>query len=43
VLITDSLVRLTPGPGEVRLGVAMSVIGAPFFFLLLGRLRSRAS
>jgi iron complex transport system permease protein len=42
VLIADSLVRLTPGPGEVRLGIAMSVIGAPFFFLLLDRLRSRA-
>ncbi len=43
VLIADSLVRLTPGPGEVRLGVVMSMIGAPFFFLLLGRLRRRGS
>jgi iron complex transport system permease protein len=42
-LTADSLVRLVPGAGEVRLGVAMAVLGAPFFFLLLGRIRSRAS
>jgi iron complex transport system permease protein len=42
VLAADSLVRLTPGVGEVRLGIAMAVIGAPFFFLLLSRIRSRA-
>ena len=42
-LTADSLVRLVPGAGEVRLGIAMAVLGAPFFFLLLGRIRSRAS
>jgi iron complex transport system permease protein len=42
VLVADSLVRLTPGVGEVRLGIAMAVIGAPFFFLLLSRIRGRA-
>lgn len=42
-LIADSLVRLVPGAGEVRLGIAMAVLGAPFFFLLLSRIRSRAS
>jgi iron complex transport system permease protein len=42
-LTADSLVRLVPGAGEVRLGIAMAVLGAPFFFLLLGRVRSRAS
>lgn len=42
VLVADSLVRLTPGAGEVRLGVAMALIGAPFFFVLLFRMRSRA-
>ncbi len=42
VLVADSLVRLIPGAGEVRLGIAMAVLGAPFFFLLLGRIRSRA-
>ena len=38
-LIADTIVRLTPGPGEVRLGIAMAAIGAPFFLLLLARLR----
>lgn len=42
-LTADSLVRLIPGPGEVRLGIAMAVLGAPFFFLLLSRIRSRAT
>jgi iron complex transport system permease protein len=42
VLVADSFVRLTPGVGEVRLGIAMAVLGAPFFFLLLSRIRSRA-
>jgi len=41
VLAADALVRLTPGAGEVRLGIAMSLIGAPFFFALLLRLRGR--
>jgi iron complex transport system permease protein len=35
VLIADSLCRLAPGAGEVRLGVAMALIGAPFFLSLL--------
>lgn len=39
VLAADSLVRLTPGAGEVRLGVAMALIGAPFFLVLMVRLR----
>jgi iron complex transport system permease protein len=33
------MVRLVPGPGEVRLGIAMAVLGAPFFLLLLLRYR----
>jgi iron complex transport system permease protein len=37
VLAADTLVRLTPGAGEVRLGVAMALIGAPFFLVLLVR------
>ncbi len=41
VLIADSLCRLAPGAGEVRLGVAMALIGAPFFLALLLRHRSR--
>lgn len=39
VLVADSLVRLTPGAGELRLGVAMALVGAPFFFALLLRYR----
>ena len=38
-LTADSLVRLVPGPGEVRLGIAMAVLGAPFFLALLLRYR----
>ena len=42
VLAADSLVRLAPGAAEVRLGVAMAMIGAPFFLALLLRERGRA-
>lgn len=41
-LAADSLVRLAPGAGEVRLGVAMAMIGAPFFLWLLLRKRGQA-
>lgn len=41
-LAADSLVRLVPGAGEVRLGVAMAMLGAPFFLLLLLRRRGAA-
>jgi iron complex transport system permease protein len=39
VLGADSLCRLAPGASEVRLGVAMALIGAPFFLTLLLRQR----
>jgi iron complex transport system permease protein len=42
-LMADSLVRLIPGPGEMRLGIAMAVLGAPFFLLLLLRYRKGAA
>ncbi len=42
-LAADSAVRLIPGVGEVRLGIAMSAIGAPFFLLLLAKLRKGAA
>lgn len=42
VLGADSLCRLVPGPGEVRLGVAMALIGAPFFLALLLGERGRS-
>ncbi|ONF95528.1 FecCD family ABC transporter permease [Sphingomonas jeddahensis] len=42
VLGADSLCRLVPGTGEVRLGVAMAMIGAPFFLALLLGERGRS-
>ncbi|MDE0879858.1 MAG: iron ABC transporter permease [Sphingomonas bacterium] len=42
LLVADSLCRLAPGASEVRLGVAMALIGAPFFLALLLRHRNRA-
>lgn len=42
VLVADSLCRLAPGAGEVRLGVVMALIGAPFFLVLLLRGRGRS-
>ena len=39
-LTADALVRLSPGAGEIKLGIVMAVIGAPFFFMLLLRRRS---
>lgn len=41
VLAADIAVRLTPASGEVKLGVAMAVLGGPFFFALLLNLRRR--
>lgn len=35
----DALVRLVPGPGELRLGVAMAMLGTPFFLIVLTRMR----
>lgn len=40
-LTADALVRLVPGPGELKLGVAMALLGAPFFLWLLWRGRGR--
>lgn len=42
VLAADSLVRLGPGASEIRLGVAMALIGTPFFFALLLKMRRSA-
>lgn len=43
VLVADSLVRLVPGAAELKLGIAMALVGAPFFLLLLWRERRRLS
>lgn len=39
VLVADSAVRVLPTMTELRLGIALSLIGAPFFLWLLLRLR----
>lgn len=41
LLVADSLVRLSPGGTELKLGVAMALVGGPFFLVLLLRLRER--
>jgi iron complex transport system permease protein len=39
VVLADCLVRILPSVSEVRLGIAMSVLGAPFFMMLLFKMR----
>jgi iron complex transport system permease protein len=41
LLVADSLVRLAPTVSELRLGIAMSMLGGPFFLYLLVRMRRR--
>lgn len=41
LLLADSAVRLAPGATELKVGIAMSLIGAPFFLWLLWRGRAR--
>jgi iron complex transport system permease protein len=41
VLAADILVRLTPSVAEVKLGVALSALGGPFFLAMLISLRRR--
>lgn len=42
-LTADSLVRLIPGPSEIRLGIVMAVLGAPFFLAILLRARTQGA
>jgi iron complex transport system permease protein len=39
--LADSLVRLAPTVSELRLGIAMSMLGGPFFLYLLIRMRRK--
>lgn len=39
LLLADSLVRALPTVSELRLGIAMSMLGGPFFLFLLLRMR----
>jgi iron complex transport system permease protein len=41
LLLADAAVRLAPGATELKLGIAMALIGAPFFLWLLWRDRGR--
>jgi iron complex transport system permease protein len=41
LLVADSLVRAMPTVSELRLGIAMSMLGGPFFLLLLLRMRRK--
>jgi len=41
VVAADIAVRLTPGAAEVKLGVAMALLGGPFFLALLLSMRRR--
>jgi len=40
-LAADIAVRLTPGAVELKLGVAMAMLGCPFFLVLLATMRRR--
>ncbi|HEY9091375.1 iron ABC transporter permease [Parasphingorhabdus sp.] len=39
VVIADSTVRILPTVSELRLGIAMALLGAPFFLILLSKMR----
>ena len=39
LVVADSLVRAAPTVSELRLGIAMSMLGGPFFLVLLWRMR----
>ena len=39
LLVADSDVRALPTVSELRLGLAMSMLGGPFFLVLLLRMR----
>ncbi len=41
LLVADSLVRVLPMTSELRLGIAMSLIGGPFFLALLIQMRRK--
>lgn len=41
ILLADSIIRIMPLASELRLGIAMSLLGAPFFLALLFHMRRR--
>ena len=43
LLAADIAVRFSPSAQELKLGVAMTLLGAPFFLMLLFKMRSSSS
>jgi iron complex transport system permease protein len=43
VLTADIAVRLIPSPAELKLGIAMAALGAPFFLVMLLDMRRRTA
>ena len=43
VLVADCLCRIAPLVSELRLGIALSLVGAPFFLMLLLQMRRKAA
>jgi iron complex transport system permease protein len=41
ILLADSFIRIMPSVSELRLGIAMSLLGAPFFLGLLYHMRRK--
>lgn len=41
LVVADSVVRVVPTVSELRLGIAMSMLGGPFFLVLLVRMRRK--
>ncbi len=41
ILAADSIIRIIPSASELRLGITMSLMGAPFFLALLYHMRRR--
>src|SRR5690606_39845156 len=41
VLAADTVVRALPGGTELKLGIVMALLGAPFFLYLLMKMRSQ--
>jgi iron complex transport system permease protein len=39
IVLADCFVRILPSVSELRLGIAMAVLGAPFFMFLLFKMR----
>jgi iron complex transport system permease protein len=39
IVVSDAIVRILPLQSELRLGIAMSILGAPFFLQLLFKMR----